>query len=164
MEGFKLTVQEFLIQHADFLPPEVIVVILSALPIIELRGGLPAGTFLGLSFQSALFFSVLGNLLPIFPILFLFQPISTWMMRFSAYERVHNWLYERTMSKSSQVKKYGALGLILFTAVPLPTTGAYSACLASIIFGIPIRWAFISISIGVLIASIVIGLLTYPLF
>jgi uncharacterized membrane protein len=164
LEGIKLSIQEFLIRYLSFLPPEIIIVIISAMPIIELRAGIPTSAMLGLSFQSAIFYSVLGNLIPIAPILLLFRPISTWLLRFNWYDRLYGWLYKRIMTKSDKVEKYGALGLVLFTAVPLPTTGAYSACLAAILFFIPFRLAFFSISFGVLIASIIIGTLSYPLF
>ncbi|MFC0561529.1 COG2426 family protein [Halalkalibacter alkalisediminis] len=164
MEDIKDSIQGFLIENLSFLPPEAIILIISAMPIIEIRGGLPSGVFLGLSFQSALFFSILGNLLPIAPILVFFKPVSKFLMRFNSYEKFYGWIYKRTMGKSHKVEKYGAMGLVLFTAIPFPTTGAYSACLAAILFFIPFRIAFFSISIGVLIASIIMGIITYPLY
>lgn len=164
MAEVKNHIQSFLIETFSFLPAEVIVMIISATPIIELRGGIPTGAFLGLSFQSAMFFSLLGNLLPIIPILLFFRPISIWMLRFKPYKRFFNWLSTRTINKSDKVEKYGTFGLILFTAVPFPTTGAYSACLAAVLFFIPFRLAFLSIGFGVLIASIIIGIISYPLY
>jgi uncharacterized membrane protein len=160
----KENIQGFLIEHLSFLPAEAIIIVISAMPIIELRGGIPVGAIIGLSFQSALLFSIIGNLIPIAPILLLFRPISTWLLRVGIYKNFYDWLYKRTMSKSANVEKYGALGLVLFTAVPLPTTGAYSACLAAIIFFVPFKLAFLSISFGVLVASIIVGTLSYPLF
>jgi len=146
----------------DFLPPELVVMIISAMPILELRGGLPVayGVY-DFSFTKSYLLSVFGNVLPIIPLLLLFLPISNWLMRFRWYERMYTWLYERTMKKSSNVEKFGAIGLILFTAVPLPTTGAYSACLAAAFFAIRFWYAFISIVVGVLIAGIVIGALSF---
>lgn len=164
MDGIKKAVQDFIIEHFNFLPPELIVVLISAVPILELRGGMPAGALLGLPFWSALVFSIIGNILPVAPVLLFFRPVNKWLMRFKFYERFYNWLCDRTMKKSDKVKKYGFLGLILFTAVPLPTTGAYSACLAAILFFIPFRAAFAAISIGVLIAAVIVGIVTYPLF
>ncbi|OIJ16589.1 ligand-binding protein SH3 [Anaerobacillus alkalilacustris] len=160
----KESFQNFLVENLSFLPTELIVVIISAMPILELRGGIPLAFLAGLSFGEALFYGILGNLLPVIPILILFRPLSTFLMRFPLYKRFFDWLYNRTMKKSENVEKFGALGLILFTAVPLPTTGAWSACLAAILFFIPFRAAFIAISSGVVIAGIVVSLFVYSVF
>jgi uncharacterized membrane protein len=160
----KESFQNFLVENLSFLPPELLVVVISAMPILELRGGIPFAALAGLSYGEALFYSLLGNILPIIPILILFRPLSTFMMRFSLYKRFFDWLYNRTMNKSENVEKYGALGLILFTAVPLPTTGAYSACLAAILFFIPFRKAFLAIVTGVLIAGLGVSLFVYSVF
>lgn len=153
---------DFFITTFDFLPSELVVMMISSMPILELRGGLPVayGVY-DFSFTKSYLLSVVGNTLPVIPLLLLFQPISNWFMRFKWYEHMYTWLYERTMKKSSNVEKFGALGLILFTAVPLPTTGAYSACLAAGIFAIRFRYAFLSIFVGILIAGIVIGALSF---
>ncbi|WP_051314662.1 COG2426 family protein [Alteribacter aurantiacus] len=156
---------EFFVENFSFLPPELLVVLVSAMPILELRGGIPlAALGFGLPWYEAIFYAIIGNLLPILPILILFRPISQFMMRFAIYKRFYDWLYKRTMKKSDKVEKYGAMGLILFTAVPLPTTGAYSACLAAILFFIPTRLAFIAIGTGVLIAGVGVTAVTYGLF
>ena len=160
----KESFRDFIVENLSFLPVELIVVVISAMPILELRGGIPFAAFAGLSYWEALFYSILGNLLPIIPILILFRPLSTFLMRFPIYKRFYEWLYNRTMSKSEKVEKYGALGLILFTAVPLPTTGAYSACLAAILFFIPFRAAFIAITTGVLIAAVGVSVFVYSVF
>jgi len=68
------------------------------------------------------------------------------------------------MSKSNNVEKYGALGLTLFTAVPLPTTGAWTACLLAILLFIPFRAAFIAITTGVVIAGIGVSVFVYSVF
>lgn len=152
-KSMKEAIQSFIVDNLGFLPNEVLVVIISAMPILELRGGIPFAYVADLHWLSAFSFSVIGNLLPIVPILLLFRPISSFLMRFGWYKRLFDWLYNRTMKKSKNVEKFGALGLILFTALPLPTTGAYSACLAAILFFIPFRAAIIAITTGVVIAG-----------
>lgn len=159
----KEALQTFFIENLSFLPSELIVVIISAMPILELRGGIPVAAAFGLTWYEAFMYGMIGNLLPILPILILFRPISTFMMRFPLYKRFYDWLYKRTMRKSDKVEKYGALGLILFTAVPLPTTGAYSACLAAILFFIPTRLAFIAIAFGVFIAGVGVTAFVYSI-
>lgn len=159
----KEALRDFFIENLSFLPPELTVVIISAMPILELRGGIPVAAAFGLTYYEAFMYGMIGNLLPILPILILFRPISTFMMRFPLYKRFYDWLYNRTMKKSEKVEKYGAMGLILFTAVPLPTTGAYTACLAAILFFIPTRLAFFAIAFGVLIAGIGVTALVYSI-
>ncbi|WP_100406581.1 COG2426 family protein [Bacillus solitudinis] len=160
----KETIEHFILENFGFLPPELLVVFVSALPILELRAGIPLAFLQGLSATEAFIYSMIGNLLPIIPILVLFRPISKWMLRFSLYRRFYDWLYNRTMKKSNNVEKFGALGLILFTAVPLPTTGAWSASLAAILFFIPFRSALLSIAIGVVIAGLGVTIAIYSIF
>ncbi|OEH84669.1 ligand-binding protein SH3 [Desulfuribacillus stibiiarsenatis] len=142
------------------LPNELIVVIIAALPIIELRGAIPVGVELGLPIFQAWYLSILGNLLPILPILYFFQPLSNYLMRYRIYQKFYDWLYNRTMRKSDKVQQWGALGLVLFTAVPLPTTGAWTACFAAILFRIPVRLSFSAISLGVVLAGFIVAFLS----
>ncbi|WP_245308181.1 COG2426 family protein [Halalkalibacter urbisdiaboli] len=160
----KETIQQFVLDHFGFLPQEALVMFISALPILELRAGIPIAAALGLTATEAFLYGIIGNILPIIPILLLFRPVSKWMLRFSLYKRFYDWLYNRTMKKSNNVEKFGAIGLILFTAVPLPTTGAWSASLAAILFFIPFRSAFIAISTGVVVAGVGVTLFVYSIF
>lgn len=160
----KEQIEQLLLSHLDFLPPELLVIIISALPILELRGGIPLGLGFGFSFGKTLSLCLFGNFLPILPMLILFQPLSTWLLKYRWYKKFYNWLYGRTLKKSENVKKYGALGLILFTAVPLPTTGAYSACVAASLFAIPLRYSLPAICTGVIIAGFGVGLTLYSFF
>lgn len=141
-------------------PVELIVIIIAMLPIIELRGAIPVGVELGLPLLEAWYLSIIGNMLFVLPVLYLFQPISNWLLRFMWYNKFYDWLYNRTMKRSDKVQKYGALGLILFVAIPLPTTGAWTACLAAILFRVPIFLAFAAIAVGVLIAGVIVALLS----
>ena len=163
----KEQLRDFLVRNLDFLPPEIVVIVVSAMPILELRGGLPlAYLYYDFSILKSAGLSVVGNLFPIIPLLLLFQPISNWLMRFKWYEKMYNWLHQRTMKKSKNVERYGAIGLILFTAIPFPTTGAYSASVAAAIFAIRFRYSLISIGAGVVIAAFVVslGLLSFSIF
>lgn len=161
MKEIKDQLLESLLAFLDQLPTEMIVMIISCFPIIELRGALPvAMKMYHMPFWQAYFFSVLGNMLPVIPLLLLFQPLSKFMMRFSWYTQIYDWLYDRTINKSKNVEKYGALGLILFTAVPLPTTGAWTASVAACLFNIRFTYAFLAIFVGVLIAGMIVGMVT----
>lgn len=160
----KESLEQFLVTYFNFLPPELLVIIVSATPILELRGGIPLGLGLGFSFWKTLGLSLCGNIIPILPTLILFQPLSKFLLRFNWYKRFYSWLYGRTIKKSGNVQKYGALGLIIFTAIPLPTTGAYSACVAASIFALPVRYSFPAIACGVLIAGLGVSVALFSLF
>lgn len=135
----------------------------SALPVIELRGGLPLALSQGMPWPEAYLFAVLGNLLPVVPILLLLEPISDWMRRQWRWaERFFTWLFERTRRRSSRyVDKFGTLGLLLFVMIPLPVTGAWTGSLAAFLFGIPLKRALPAIVAGVLIAGGIVTAVYY---
>jgi uncharacterized membrane protein len=135
------------------------------LPFIELRGAIPLAISLDIQPFKAFWLGVTGNLMPILPILFFLNPLKDVLIKHSKLmERFFNWLYVRTIDKSNKVEKYGAIGLILFTAIPLPTTGAWTASLAAIIFDIKFKYAFPAIALGVLIAGLIVTLTSMVLF
>ena len=131
------------------------------LPIVELRGAIPLAISLGIEPGKAYWLAVLGNVVPVIPLLLLLQPVRALLISHSALmERFFNWLDQRTLRKSKQINKYGALGLILFTAIPLPTTGAWTASLAAILFKIRFRYAFPAIVAGILLAGVIVLILS----
>ena len=135
---------------------EAAVVILAALPISELRGAIPLAISMGFSPQKAYILGVVGNLLPVIPLLFLLQPISEKLRHIPIFERFFNWLFERTRKKATLIEKFEAIGLILFVAVPLPITGAWTGCLAATLFKIRFRYALVAIIAGVVIAGVIV--------
>ena len=149
-------IYDFLNQYVN---REFAVFVTAWLPIVELRGAIPLALSLGIEPGKAFFLGVTGNMVPVIPILFLLRPVRDFLIRNSVLmEKFFDWLYERTIRKSDNVERYGALGLILFTAIPFPTTGAWTACLAAVIFNIKFRYAFPAVVIGVLLAGIVVTL------
>ena len=135
---------------------EAAVVILAALPISELRGAIPLAISMGFSPQKAYILGVVGNLLPVIPLLFLLQPISEKLRHIPIFERFFNWLFERTRKKATLIEKFEAIGLILFVAVPLPITGAWTGCVAATLFKIRFRYALVAIIAGVVIAGVIV--------
>lgn len=165
MSEIKDELLQSLIDFLNQFPPELIIVIISCFPVIELRGALPiAMSVYQMPFLQAYLLSVLGNMLPVIPLLLLFQPLSQLMMRFKWFAFFYDWLYHRTLKRTKNVERLGAFGLILFTAVPLPITGAWTACFAAIIFQIRFMYALIAIFIGVLIAGLIMGAFSYSIF
>jgi uncharacterized membrane protein len=139
------------------LPPWLATMIIAMLPIFELRGAIPVGhEILGLPLGTAVLVSIIGNILPVIPILLLLGPVSAWLSRYLLFKRFFDWVFNRTRSKSDLVKKYETVGLMLFVAVPLPMTGAWTGAAAAFLFGIRFWPALMAISLGVLIAAAII--------
>lgn len=145
-------------------PPELATALIAMVPIAELRAALPVALAVyKLPLLTAFFWSVLGNMLPIFFIVWLIRPVVDFLMKHSKLaERFFSWWFNRVRYKFEQgTLKYGInLALVIFVAIPLPLTGAWSGAAASFLFGIPPRRALILIFFGVIIAGIIVSVLT----
>ena len=145
---------------SQFLSKDLAVLLTSATPIVEIRGAIPLALALGIPVGKAFILGVIGNILPIIPVLLLLEPLTRFLTAHSkTLQRFFDWFWERTLKKSGNIEKYGAIGLMIFTAIPLPGTGAWSACVAAQIFRIPFYLAFPAISVGVVLAGMLITLL-----
>lgn len=140
------------------LPPELAVFLISALPIFEIRGGAIAGLALyGMPLTDVLLFGFLGNIASVTPLLLFLEPMTRWLHGNRLADRLLHWLFERARRKADQVNRWGPLGLVFFTAIPLPVSGAWTATLISIVLGVR-RWrAIASIYVGVIIAGLVVS-------
>lgn len=143
------------------------VFLLSALPISELRGGIPLGIGV-FRLNPWLVFSVaiLGNLAPVIPILLFLEPISNWLGKKSSFfKNFFQWLFERTRKKhSDKMERFGALGLAIFVAIPSPGTGAWTGCLIAFLLGMRFRYAFGAIVSGVIGAGILVTTVSLGFF
>jgi uncharacterized membrane protein len=106
------------------------------------------------------FLAVIGNLIPIVPMLFLLEPASRWAETSSLGRKFFHWLLRRTRRKGELVEKYESLGLMLFVSIPLPVTGAWTGSVAAFLFQIRFRHALLAVTAGVLIAGIIVSGLT----
>lgn len=138
----------------------LITLLLSMAPISELRGAIPYGLTNGLSWQTSLVVAVIGNMLPVFFILWLLGPISDWLRKKSNFfERFFDWLFRYTRDKhQKKIEKYKELALVAFVAIPLPMTGAWSGALVAFLFGLQYKKALPLIFLGVIIAGIIVTL------
>ena len=121
------------------LPRELSIIIVGLLPVFELRGAIPLGFFLGVPLTKTFILAVIGNLIPVIPLYFLLQPISTWLSRLPLFKAFFNWLFRHTKKRAEIVQRCEALGLMLFVAVPLPITGAWTGTIAASLFKIKFR-------------------------
>ena len=137
-------------------------ILVSMVPIVELRGGIPFGVTLGLPVWAAYLAAVIGNILPVPFILVYIRRIFQWMRRrLPQLNRLVDKLERKAHLKGRRVTKYKYLGLMLFVAIPLPGTGAWTGALAAAFLDMPLRKAIPSIFAGILIAGIVISILTF---
>lgn len=142
------------------LPKEWIILIVSALPVTELRLAIPLGLSFGMPWEKVFMLSVIGNIIPVAPILFFLSPVSQRLRRFKVWARFFDWLFERTREKAKTIQKYEALGLALFIAIPLPVTGAWTGSIAASLFKIRFRYAFIAAIAGIICAGIIVTILS----
>ena len=143
---------------------EVAIFIISLLPILELRGGLIAARILGVEFIKAFIICYIANILPVPFILLFINWIFNKMSKWKPTKKIVDWLSNKTLKKKDQIDKYGYFGLFLFVGIPLPGTGAWTGSLLAILLNLDKKKSFITISIGVLAAGIIMSLLSYGIF
>lgn len=131
------------------------------LPISELRGALPYALTLGkLPLAQAFPIAVLGNMVPVPFLMYLLEPGARLVSRVAPGKRFVDWLFARTSARSERVRKYETLGLILFVAIPLPVTGAWTGVVAAYLCGLKKAPSFLAITCGVCIAGVVVSVAT----
>ncbi|NOZ77120.1 MAG: small multi-drug export protein [Euryarchaeota archaeon] len=159
-------IEKAIVDFLNGLPPQFIVVFIAMLPISELRGALPlALKVYGMPVPEAYALSVLGNLIPVPPLLLFLERVEKWLRRFSVFDAFFRWLFARTRRRTGEkIEKYGALGLIPFVAVPLPVTGAWTGVAAAYVFDIRFRYSFPAIVVGVILAGAVVLAATMGVF
>ena len=136
-------------------------VLVSMLPVVELRGGIPFGVTAGLPVWAAFIAAVIGNLIPVPFIIVYIRRIFQWMRkRMPKLNRLVDRLERKAHLKGRRVNKYKYLGLMILVAIPLPGTGAWTGALAAAFLDMPLRRALPSIIAGVVIAGIIISVLT----
>ena len=126
---------------------------ISMVPVIELRGAIPAGIAAGLSPAAAFVVSVLGNLVPVPFILLLIRRIFDWLRDTKTFGPLIEKLERRAHLKGRLVKKYRVPGLILLVGIPLPGTGAWTGALVAALLEIRLKRAVPAIFAGLLIAG-----------
>lgn len=140
----------------------LIVILISAVPWIELRGSIPVGVLLlGMNPAEALLISFLGNLAVIPMVYFSLEFLYSYFERFSFVRRPIEWFRKRWKKKLD--KGMGFVGLCAFVAVPLPGTGAWTGTLVAWLFKLNRKKALLAIALGVVIAGVLVTGITIAL-
>ncbi len=150
--------------HLGFLPPQALVTIVSMLPLVELRGGIPLARLLMLPMREALFFSLLGNLIPLPFILLFIRKIFDWLRPTKGIGTIVRKLEEKAMNKSDKIGKAEFWGLVAFVGIPLPGTGGWTGCLIAALLQIDFKKALLASLLGVAIAATIMTLISYGIF
>ena len=180
------------------LPKELYIFIISILPVIELRGSIPAGAAMDIPFYLNYPISVIGNLLPV-PFILLFIPkILDFLGRFRIFRPIVNWLRRKAEKNKGKIIKDAKgkecleaeiqttdsedsesigeavvlpqkrkmstaifVALMIFVAIPLPGTGAWTGSLVAALFDLPKKHSFLAILLGVMISGVIMCLASY---
>lgn len=139
---------------------EVAVLILSMFPIIELRGAIPLGLGLGMDYKNSFLISFIGSSIPALPIVFLIGYVFLILRKINFFDKLISKITIKTLSKRSQIDKYGYIGLFFFVAIPLPGTGVWTGALISHLLNMNKIKSIITIILGNLAAGIIVSIVS----
>jgi uncharacterized membrane protein len=142
------------------IPNELYVIAMSMMPVVELRGAIPLGVSLGFSTLHSTILAVIGNSVIVPVLLFIIEPLFAHMKRLQQLRGFVERLEVRAASKVQNYRKYRLLGLFILVAIPVPTTGVYTGCIAAVILRIRPRNASVAIIAGVVAAGIIVFMVT----
>ncbi len=140
---------------------ELIVFIISLMPILELRGGLIAAALLNLNIVRAFIVCFIGNIIPIPFILWLITPIFNYLKKTKLFSGLVNKLENKAMSKKEQIERLEYIGLMLFVGIPLPGTGAWTGCLIASLLNMNKKKAMLYAILGVIMAGVIMMIFSY---
>ena len=136
--------------------------LISMVPVVELRGAIPAAGLAGLDIRVALVTAIIGNLVPVPFIIIFIRKIFKWLQSKSSWlgNLVHR-LEAKADAKKDQVLKYEFWGLMILVAIPLPGTGAWTGALVAAMLDMQLKRAFPAIATGVVVAGLIVTIATY---
>lgn len=159
MQELCKTIQEILTSHG--IPDELVVFLISVMPVLECRLGMfTAIVLLQMNTIKGFLISFAGNILPIPFILLLINWIFEWMKKIPGLKKIVFWLEDKTLKKRDKIDKYGIWGLLLFVAIPLPGTGGWTGALLASLLHLDKKKSFGVIALGVFIAGLIMTVLS----
>ena len=146
-----------------YVSKEIVVFIISMIPILELRGGLIVSKLIQVPITTAVPLCIIGNIIPIPFILLFIKQIFKWMKKIKVFRGIIEKLENRAMSKSDNIRKYEFWGLVLFVGIPLPGTGAWTGSLIAALLDVDFKKAILAELLGIAIATVIMSILSYGL-
>ena len=153
----------FAVTLGKYVSKEMVVFIISMIPILELRGGLIVSSLLEVPITTAIPLCIIGNIIPIPFILLFIKQIFKWMKKIKIFRGLIEKLENRAMSKSDNIRKYEFWGLVLFVGIPLPGTGAWTGSLIAALLDVDFKKAILAELLGIAIATIIMSIFSYGL-
>jgi uncharacterized membrane protein len=155
-------ITEMIISYGESLSlatQKLLVVLVSMLPVIELKGTIPVAIAWGIPKLTSFILAYIGSCLPVIPLLFLLRPIIKWMYSTKLFSKFAHWIETRSEHKGQLIYDYRYLGLFLFVAIPLPTTGVWTGSIVASLLKMDIKKCIPLIFAGNLVAGIIVVLL-----
>ena len=144
---------------------EILVMIVATMPISELRGAIPLGISLGLSPIHSTVISIIGNMMIVPILLKILNPVMNYFGKTALFSKTVGWVKRRTLKRTkATIKRYSLLGLFILVAIPVPTTGAWTGCIAASLLKLDYKNALFAILSGVLAAGIIVSTISYQVF
>ena len=140
---------------------ELIVFIISLMPILELRGGLIAASLLDMNIIKSFIICFIGNIIPIPLILWFITPIFDWLKKTKLLNKLVCKLENKAMAKKDKIERLQYLGLLLFVGIPLPGTGAWTGCLIAALLNMNKKKSLLYAILGVVLAGIIMLILSF---
>lgn len=137
------------------LPEEAIVLLCAALPVVELRGAIPIGFMLNVSPKITFLLAIVGSTLPAPFMIAFFRRAVIFMKRHQILPMLTRSFDYLMHHKGKKLKYADVLGLFLFVAIPLPSTGAYTGAMLASVMNIRMRCALPAILLGNIVAGII---------
>lgn len=141
--------------------PELIIFLVSMIPILELRGGLIVASLLHVDMWTAIPICIIGNIIPVPFILLLITKIFALLKKTKLFRKMVTSIETRAMNKSERIAKGEFLGLMLFVGIPLPGTGAWTGSLIAALLGIRNKRAVPAILLGIIMATVIMCVVSY---
>ena len=135
---------------------ELLVIFISMVPISELRGAITLGISIGHSQIHSTIISICGNILIVPILLKILHPLIIYFEDTFIFKYTIGVVKNRAINKADAIKTYSLIGLFLFVAIPLPTSGAWTASFIASILKLDNKKAFISIAAGIIVAGLII--------
>ncbi len=135
---------------------------LAMVPVSELRGAIPLGLAYGIPWYECYILCCIANFIPVPFILLLIKKVIKWMAesKVEFFKKVSLWIQNKADKNKDKVNRYGVFGLILFVAIPLPMTGAWTGALVAAVTNMKFGRAVICCITGILIAGTIVTLIS----
>ncbi|MDD2958978.1 MAG: small multi-drug export protein [Lachnospiraceae bacterium] len=153
--------QWFATNLGSVISAELVIFLVSMIPILELRGGLIVASLLHVDMWRAIPICIIGNAIPVPFILLLITKIFSVMRRTKTFHGLVEKLENGAMSRSEKIQRYEFWGLVVFVGIPLPGTGAWTGSLIAALLGVERKKAIPAIFFGLIMATVIMCVVSY---